>query len=67
MNTLRRQMEAEMAMRGLAYRTRETYVESVAKLAKFYGRRLMRSVKPKSSVICCTCSKNASSRTAAAT
>jgi hypothetical protein len=39
MNTLRRQMEAEMAMRGLAYRTRETYVESVAKLAKFYGRR----------------------------
>jgi site-specific recombinase XerD len=32
-------MEAEMAMRGLAYRTRETYVESVAKLAKFYGRR----------------------------
>ncbi|HYN26713.1 MAG TPA: site-specific integrase [Burkholderiales bacterium] len=39
MNTLRRQMEAEMAMRGLAYRTRETYIESVAKLAKFYGRR----------------------------
>jgi site-specific recombinase XerD len=27
-----------MAIRGLAYRTRETYVESVAKLAKFYGR-----------------------------
>ncbi len=39
MNTLRKQMEADMALRGLAYRTRETYVESVARLAKFYGRR----------------------------
>jgi len=38
MSPLRKQMEADMAMRGLAYRTRETYVESVAKLAKFYGR-----------------------------
>jgi integrase/recombinase XerD len=39
MNTLRKQMEDAMALRGLAYRTRETYIESVAKLAKFYARR----------------------------
>jgi site-specific recombinase XerD len=39
MNTLRKQMEEAMALRGLAYRTRETYIESVAKLAKFYSRR----------------------------
>jgi integrase/recombinase XerD len=38
MSPLRKQMEADMAVRGLAHRTRETYVESVAKLAKFYGR-----------------------------
>ena len=39
MSPLRKQMEADMAVRGLAYRTRETYVQSVAKLAKFYRRR----------------------------
>ena len=39
MNTLRKQMEEAMALRGLAYRTRETYIESVAKLARFYSRR----------------------------
>ena len=39
MNALRKQMEEAMALRGLAYRTRETYIESVAKLAKHYGRR----------------------------
>jgi len=38
MSPLRKQMEADMAVRGLAYRTRETYVDSVAKLAKFYRR-----------------------------
>lgn len=38
MSPMRKQMEADMAIRGLAYRTRETYVESVAKLAKYYGR-----------------------------
>jgi integrase/recombinase XerD len=38
MSPLRKQMEADMAIRGLAYRTRESYVESVAKLAKYYGR-----------------------------
>jgi integrase/recombinase XerD len=38
MSPLRKQMEADMAVRGLAHRTRETYVESVAKLAKYYGR-----------------------------
>ncbi len=39
MSALRKEMEAAMTLRGLAYRTRETYIESVAKLAKFYGRR----------------------------
>jgi integrase/recombinase XerD len=39
MSALRKQMEEAVALRGLAYRTRETYIESVAKLAKFYGRR----------------------------
>ena len=39
MSALRKQMEADMALRGLAYRTRQTYIEWVAKLAKFYGRR----------------------------
>lgn len=39
MSALRTQMEADMAIRGLAYRTREAYVESVAKLARHYGRR----------------------------
>jgi len=38
MSPLRKQMEADMAVRGLAYRTRETYLDSVAKLAKFYRR-----------------------------
>lgn len=38
MSTLRKQMEADMAVRGLAYRTRESYVSSVAGLAKYYGR-----------------------------
>jgi integrase/recombinase XerD len=35
---LRKQMKADMALRGLAYRTRESYIESVAKLAMFYRR-----------------------------
>ena len=39
MSALRKQMEADMAIRGLAYRTREAYVGSVAKLARHYGRR----------------------------
>jgi integrase/recombinase XerD len=38
MGTLRKQMEADMALRGLALRTRQAYIESVAKVAKFYGR-----------------------------
>jgi len=38
MSPLRKQMEADMALRGLAYRTREAYLYGVAKLAKFYGR-----------------------------
>ena len=39
MNSLRKQMESDMALRGLAYRTREAYIDGVAKLAKFYDRR----------------------------
>ena len=38
MGTLRKQMEADMVLRGLAYRTRQAYIELVAKLAKFYGK-----------------------------
>ena len=38
MSALRKQMEADMAIRGLAYRTREAYVGSVAKLARHYRR-----------------------------
>ena len=39
MSPLRKQIEADMVLRGLAHRTREAYLESVTKLAKFYGRR----------------------------
>ena len=38
MSPLRKQMEADMVLRGLAYRTRDAYLEAVIKLAKFYGR-----------------------------
>ena len=38
MGKLRKQMEADMALRGLAYRTLQSYIESVAKCAKFYHR-----------------------------
>lgn len=38
MSALRRQMEADMVLRGLAYRTRQSYIESVAKCAKFYHK-----------------------------
>ena len=38
MSPLRRQMEADMVVRGLALRTRETYVEWVARFAKFHGK-----------------------------
>lgn len=38
MSPLRKQLEADMVLRGLAYRTRTAYLESVIKLAKFYGR-----------------------------
>lgn len=38
MSALRKQMQADMVLRGLAYRTQQTYIESVAKFAQFYGR-----------------------------
>ena len=36
MSPLRQQMHDAMLVRGLALRTRETYIEAVAKLARFY-------------------------------
>ena len=48
MSTLRKQMEADMALRGLAYRTRQAYIESVAKFAKFYGRSPDQITEPES-------------------
>jgi integrase/recombinase XerD len=38
MGTLRERMEADMMLRGLAARTRQAYIESVARFAKYYGR-----------------------------
>ena len=38
MSPLRQQMEADMVVRGLALRTRETYVEWVARFAQFHGK-----------------------------
>jgi site-specific recombinase XerD len=48
MSPLRKQMEADMALRGLAYRTRQAYIESVAKFAKFYRRSPDRITEPES-------------------
>ena len=48
MSALRKQMEADMALRGLAYRTRQAYIESVAKIAKFYGKSPDRISEPES-------------------
>jgi len=39
MNPLRKQMEADLAVRGMAHKTREAYVSAVAGLAKYYGKR----------------------------
>jgi integrase/recombinase XerD len=38
MSPLRKQMEADMVLRGMSERTRESYVAAVAGLAKYYGR-----------------------------
>ena len=38
MSALRKQMEADMVLRGLSPRTRTSYLESIASFAKFYGR-----------------------------
>jgi integrase/recombinase XerD len=38
MTTLRQQMENDMVLRGMAVRTRQSYVEAVKGLAKFYRR-----------------------------
>jgi site-specific recombinase XerD len=39
-------MEADMVLRGLAYRTRKSYLESVSNFAKFYGRSPARITEP---------------------
>ena len=38
MSALRKQMLADMVLRGMALRTQQSYIESVVKFAKFYGR-----------------------------
>ena len=38
MNPLRKQMEADLVVRGKALKTREAYVSAVAGLAKYYGK-----------------------------
>jgi site-specific recombinase XerD len=38
MGTLRKQMEADMVLRGMSVRTRESYIAAVAAMAKFYQR-----------------------------
>lgn len=39
MGALRKQMDGDLVVRGMAVRTREAYVGAVAGLAKYYGRR----------------------------
>ena len=39
MGTLRKQMDGDLVVRGMAVRTREAYLGAVAGLAKYYGRR----------------------------
>ena len=46
MSALRKQMEADMVLRGLAVRTRKSYLESVTGLARFYGRSPERITEP---------------------
>jgi integrase/recombinase XerD len=38
MTALRQQMENDMVLRGMAVRTRQSYIEAVRGLAKFYRR-----------------------------
>jgi site-specific recombinase XerD len=45
MSRLREQMESDMVVRGLALRTRQAYIESVARFAKHYGRSPERITK----------------------
>lgn len=46
MSALRKQMEADMVLRGLAVRTRKSYLESVTGLARFYKRSPERITEP---------------------
>src|SRR5256712_5169045 len=39
MGTLRKQMDGDLVVRGMAVRTREAYLGAVVGLAKYYGRR----------------------------
>jgi site-specific recombinase XerD len=38
MSALRKQMEADMVLRGLAFRTRKSYIEAVVSFSKYFGR-----------------------------
>lgn len=38
MSALRKQMQADMVLRGMAERTQQSYIDAVVKFAKFYGR-----------------------------
>jgi integrase/recombinase XerD len=38
MSALRKQMQADMMLRGMAERTQQSYIDAVVKFAKFYGR-----------------------------
>jgi integrase/recombinase XerD len=54
MGSLRKQMDADMVVRGMAERTRETYLSAVAAMAKFYRRSPDESTKWRCSATCCT-------------
>ena len=67
MTELRRRMDDDMVVRGMAKRTRETYLAAVTGLAKFIGDRPIRSRMTRCRRICCTSSAIASGRGTRAT
>jgi hypothetical protein len=58
MSALRKQMLADMVLRGMALRTQQSYIESVVKFAKFYGRTLWGGVSVSTSPRCCAASRD---------
>jgi hypothetical protein len=61
MSALRKQMEGDMAVRGLAYRTRQSYVAAIAQLARHYGRRPDEISEAEVQRYLCICSRSAGS------